>query len=518
LLDVLVIALAAILARAALQFFAPVFINKDSVSYFLPGWDLAHGLGFTPDYRRGPLYSWLIAGALKIAGDQLSSVSLMQHALGVGTALGTYALGVLTFGRAAAVLSALLVALSGPLLIYGHRIDADTLFGFCLMLTALFWVLGQRRSRTRWYLLGGVALGLASLTRPVGQVLILALPLALLIQSRVFRSAIGPTVAAVVGLFLVKVPWTALIFVQTGLISGGATLGEPLLSHVVYGQQWMASAYRGEQSTSEPRVDWWLYEPLTTSQIRFALPDERLNPYGDEVLDQARRQSIRLLSQGQSPSATRERIERGLEILPAEIDAIFQDLALETIRTQPMQLVLSSLRGSALVMLGRVEHLEISWDARRSQAGRLMEDNWYEVRRIRDLVQPATQAQMSAFGAVDALTSIVQPGRSGGIMLALMLLSLIPILSRPAWGPGILLWLMVVMLVLTSTTLSWAAPRYRYPLDPLIYLLAIASAVAGFGWLQRSARMAISSMSGHSSRTISGNSALGTASKPGSTP
>jgi hypothetical protein len=316
----------------------------------------------------------------------------------------------------------------------------------------------------------------------------------------------------------VKVPWTGLIFLHTGLITGGATLGEPLLSHVVFGQQWMAGAYAGEQSTSEPRVDWWLYVPLTTSQIRFTLPDERLNPYGDELFDQARRQSIRLLSQGQSPSATRERIERSLGMAPADIDALFQDLALEMIRSQPTQFALSSLRGSALVMLGRVEQLEISWDARRSQAGRLMEDNWYEVRRIRDLVQPATSAQMTAFGAIDGLTSIVQPSRAGGIMLALTLLSVIPVFSRPARGAGILLWLMVVMLVLASATLSWAAPRYRYPLDPMIYLLAIGSAVAGLGWLQRWARMVISSMSGQSSRTIRSNRALGTASEPGSTP
>src|SRR6476619_3804307 len=125
LLDGLVIALVAILARGAMQYFAPVFINKDSVSYFLPGWDLVHGLGFSPDYRRAPLYSWSIAGALVAFGDQLSSVSLVQHALGAGAAIGAYVLGVLTFGRAVALIGGLIAALSGPLLIYGQRIDAE---------------------------------------------------------------------------------------------------------------------------------------------------------------------------------------------------------------------------------------------------------------------------------------------------------------------------------------------------------------------------------------------------------
>jgi hypothetical protein len=361
-----------------------------------------------------------------------------------------------------------------------------------------------------------VALCLASLTRPAGQVLILALPLALLVNFRAMRPVIGPTIAAGLGLLLVRIPWAMLVFAHTGLLSGGATLGEPLLSHVAFGQPWMASAYRGEGLASETRADGWLYDTLTGSEIRFSLPDERLNPHGDELLDQARRQSIRLLSQGQSPSATRERLERSLGISAAEIDAIFQDLAFETIRNQPMQLVLSSLRGSALVMMGRTERLQLSWDARRSQAGRLMEDNWYEVRRIRDLVQPASPPQMSAYGAIDMLTNLVQPSRYGGIMLALVLISLIPCVVRPGWGAGVLLWLVVVVLMLTITTLSWAAPRYRYPVDPLIYILAAGGGVAVFGWLYRTVRMVISSTSGASSRPLGANPSLEPASKPGS--
>jgi hypothetical protein len=103
-------------------------------------------------------------------------------------------------------------------------------------------------------------------------------------------------------------------------------------------------------------------------------------------------------------------------------------------------------------------------------------------------------------------------------MLALMLISLVPCLSRPGWGGGVLLWLMVIMLVLASTTLSWAAPRYRYPLDPLIYLLTVGSAVALFGWLGRSARMVISLVSGQAGGSMRANPALGTAGKPGSPP
>jgi hypothetical protein len=167
-------------------------------------------------------------------------------------------------------------------------------------------------------------------------------------------------------------------------------------------------------------------------------------------------------------------------------------------------------------MMGRPEQLQLSWDARRSQAGRLMEDNWYEVRRIRDLVQPASPAQMSAYGAIDTLTNLVQPSRYGGIILALVLVSLIPCVVRPGWGAGVLLWLVVVVLMLTSTTLSWSAPRYRYPVDPLIYILAAGGGVAVFSWIHRTARMVLSSTSGASSRSLGANPSLEPASKPGS--
>ena len=110
--------------------------------------------------------------------------------MGVGAVIATYLLGALVFGRVVGLASATLAALSGPLLIYGQRIDAETLFGFLLVLTALFWVLGFRGRKFGWYVAGGVALGLASLTRPAGQILILALPLALLVEARSIRATV----------------------------------------------------------------------------------------------------------------------------------------------------------------------------------------------------------------------------------------------------------------------------------------------------------------------------------------
>ncbi|MFN0070743.1 MAG: ArnT family glycosyltransferase [Chloroflexota bacterium] len=477
-LDVLVIGGLALALRSAMLHLAPVLINKDSVSYFLPGWDLANGLGFTPDYRRSPLYSWFIAAALLLFGHELSSVALLQHALGVGMVIATYALGFLLFGRVVGFLSGLLTAVSGPLIIFEQRIDAETLFGFLLTVAALFWVLGSRRWGLRWFLAGGLALGLATLARPAGQLVLLALPLALLIHTRSIRRILIPTCAATLGMLVVRLPWTLLLLTQYGQVSGGATIGEPLLSHVVFGQQWLNRAYRDEDTLEEIRADAPVYDALTRMEITFTLPSDERNPSGDRLLDQARRQGIRLLAQGQSPSAARERLERTLGLSSLEIDGVLRDIALEMIRNDPFRFVLSSLRGGLVVMLGRVESLEISWDDRRSQAGRLMEDNWYEVRRIRHLVQPVTPNQLAAFPLLNALTSVFQPSRIGAFLTALVVASFIACVSRPSWRMGLVPWFMMTILIFTSTSLSWAAARYRYPADPLIYVLAASGLVA----------------------------------------
>ena len=74
---------------------------------------------------------------------------------------------------------------------------------------------------------------------------------------------------------------------------------------------------------------------------------------------------------------------------------------------------------------------------------------------------------------------------------------------------------MVLILVLTSTTFSWAAPRYRYPIDPLIYILAVATGATVVGWCSRAARMVISSATRTSNDRVAANPTLGPANEPG---
>src|SRR5829696_7453428 len=107
---------------------APAFVTPDSDDYLWPGYALAHGLGFEPELRRTPLYPILISGVLA-AGGTLSTIVLVQHAIGVLTAGLTYLLGRAAFGplagRVAGLLAGLAVAISGPLLMYEHYLMSE---------------------------------------------------------------------------------------------------------------------------------------------------------------------------------------------------------------------------------------------------------------------------------------------------------------------------------------------------------------------------------------------------------
>src|SRR5687767_249220 len=84
-LEVGVVLVVAALVRLAFALRPPPFLTPDSQGYFLPGWELAHGLGFGPELRRTPLYSLFIALVVFVLGEDLRGLVLAQHGLGVIT-------------------------------------------------------------------------------------------------------------------------------------------------------------------------------------------------------------------------------------------------------------------------------------------------------------------------------------------------------------------------------------------------------------------------------------------------
>lgn len=124
--------------------------------------------GFTPDraYFHSPLYQWFLAGIYAVVGRDLVVVRLLQHALGVVTALIVTDLGWRVLGRwRPAVVGGLLYALAGPPTFYEGHLLVDALVPPLVAGTTWLAIRELERPSPRRALGVGIALGVGALAR-----------------------------------------------------------------------------------------------------------------------------------------------------------------------------------------------------------------------------------------------------------------------------------------------------------------------------------------------------------------
>lgn len=192
-------------------------LNNDSPGYHdLAVTLLAHGK-FTrgierePDALRTPGYPLFVAGIYAIAGERPWAAMLAQLLLdAIACALLFRSLR-RVIGDAAATWSAWFYALDPHLLLYGTLLLSDTLFVFVLVVALWLTVeLIDGGYRRRDALLLGLALGVDTLIRPVGQYLPILVGGALLVLLR-RELRRGLVVCAVLcgGVLIALLPWLA---------------------------------------------------------------------------------------------------------------------------------------------------------------------------------------------------------------------------------------------------------------------------------------------------------------------
>jgi hypothetical protein len=98
------------------------------------------------------------------------------------------------------------------------------------------------------------------------------------------------------------------------------------------------------------------------------------------------------------------------------------------------------------------------------------------------LGEPPTQAVENEFGNAESLTSIYQPGRILWLLGAGFLIGAALTVVSPRFRPGLLLVLAIPPLLLANAALAGPEARFRYPLDPLIAVVAFGG-LAWFGQL-----------------------------------
>ncbi len=236
--------------RASIMFRAPAFVIGDSGAYVEAAETIRTAFSFAPlSYIFPPGYSAFVAGVQILLGPDFLAVVAVQHLLGIGTVLLTYAVGRAFLPPLLAFLPALGMATNGYLLMIEHGIYTEALF---IPLALLFVLLTVRMlhggsqgdntsdaqsSGNLWRSSGlpivaaaGAALGLAALTRLVIQPALIAVCLLLLVYEGAHRYRTWLRILAFATIFgLVVAPWLVHNWLRYRYVGLSNSLGQQLL-------------------------------------------------------------------------------------------------------------------------------------------------------------------------------------------------------------------------------------------------------------------------------------------------
>jgi 4-amino-4-deoxy-L-arabinose transferase-like glycosyltransferase len=435
-------------ARLAFAFRAPpLYVGGDSQTYLVPGYELAHGLGFAPILKRPPLYPLFVASSMVVMGEDPHGLAFLQHLLGLGTVVLTYWLGRAVFGgavgpgigRLAGLVAGLLVAINGTLIVYERYVMGETLATFLLCAATLALVAAAQRASWRLYALGGLLLALASLTRASAQLLLPVILVVALAWHQQVRLAARMSGAMLAGFLVLALPWMAVTWLQSGSL-GASGLGEALF-------------WRGSRETPN----------LISREIG------RPSDVADPTLTQARRVAYNRVFEDELPSDIAVLLQQRFGYSEAEADGILRDVAIELFARQPGRYVQTSLGLFGELLVGTEQTL-----GGQGKSGGVVRypnvqdkyDFWNE--RVRHLALNASTAEANEFRRAQAAVSLFQPYRWAALLLSLLVLGMVGATVVRGWRLAWLPLLLGLWLLLSTAFLSGALPRYRYPADPLL--------------------------------------------------
>jgi 4-amino-4-deoxy-L-arabinose transferase-like glycosyltransferase len=435
--------------RVAFSPGAPVFVHGDSYQYFRPAHAVMTGDGFPLPLKRPPVYPVFMAGVGSLLGEDLRHLTTVQHILGVATGALVYGVGRLTFGRGVGLLAGLATVLSGGLLIYEHYVLSEAVFTFLLVLGVLLYLLGVRRGGGWWGAAAGVTIGLAALTRPHAQALLLLAPIAVVLCCRRWCPTVRLTAVAVLAAGALLVPWMARNQIVHGSFTVAGSSGQPLIDFT-------ANHHAG--------------------QFRFYDPDDGTDA-SDPRLEDIRRFIQRQVDlKARNPAAEimgitiQGWVRREFDLTEAEADALLRRVALDAILARPVTYARLVLDDVARLLVGRPEELEAHWKGHHRT---LRDSDNQPPRPMRPLIGPASARQEEQFGTTERLLNIYQGPRLGPVLPVLFVVGLAGSLAVPAWWPGLAPALTVIGLHAASAATVGSVARYHHPPDPLMHVVAL---------------------------------------------
>jgi hypothetical protein len=297
------------------------FYSNDSPSYVDLGMNLAEGFGsqegelFSLGLFRTPGYPVVIAGGFTLTGDAPWGVILLQIAVGVLTVWVTYVLALRLVRPEAAASAALALAVDPISIILANYLQPETIFTFLLVAGTLLWCKGLQEHSVRWGAGAGALFGIATLVRPVG----LYLPIALIPVSLLLYG----------GQWLRRLVFTLVLVVSFAIPVGG----------------WIA---RNANVTGVPLLTTADGVSLLYFRAALAVAEDEGIPFQD--------------AQDRLRASFQRQVRPGLN--PAQVSRLERSMAIEVLLQRPVASLKTMAEGATLTLIGpgRAELLQLLGD------------------------------------------------------------------------------------------------------------------------------------------------------------
>jgi hypothetical protein len=192
--------------------------------------------------------------------------------------------------------------------------------------------------------------------------------------------------------------------------------------------------------------------------------------------DPARQRAREIMRDGRGKvvTPTRNRIKRELGLDDVGANRLMRDLALEAILRQPGYYLYGTIRDFGLLAQGSRERYRDHWQTRRDEGSR---EEWEANPEIGYLLGPPSPLHQAQYDEAEALMSLFQPARLGPTIPLLALVGAVGMglgIGARRRRPGVAAFLALVVVGLLLAAVALVAPhaRYRYPVEPLLGLLA----------------------------------------------
>ena len=249
-----------------------------------------------------------------------------------------------------------------------------------------------------------------------------------------------PIALVLLGFALILVPWSVRGSMTTGRVSGAGAMGQSLIGRII----------RHDEGFILPKPD----SP---------------SPHADPRKTEIRSLILTQMNRDARPSAINHRIRTVYGLTEPEADAALREVALEIFTSQPGRYVEGTLAKFRRLLVGEDERLRVHWSTRKDGE---LRDAWTSEPSIAHLYSPPSAIQELEYPVAEGVTRLFQPYLWRWLLVPLVLLGLGWGLVRGPRGPTVLLALTVLALVFPSAALVGYVPRYRYPVDPLLAVLA----------------------------------------------